>query len=130
MIVPFPGPDDSPKLDPFEEFWSACPRQEGYVSARREWRIATEDVGVDPQMLIEKARDWTKAMRSQGRPQDKIQKPATWLAEFGWRNNYDPPKAPPEPPNAARDRIVAKMREDADGGSRFARDWLRKEGLE
>lgn len=39
-------------------------------------------------------------------------------------------KAPVEPPNAARDRIVADMREKAAGGSRFARDWLRKENLE
>lgn len=132
MIVPFPGPDAEPDI---EQVIKEYPRQQAMHYLRTMWQSGampicpTTQQPVTLRQLMDGFAAYRRYCVTNQTPWDKIRKVATYMTEFGWLDDYSPPKAPVEPPNAARDRIVAKMRDDAAGGSRFARDWLRREGL-
>lgn len=130
MIVPFPGPSESPALDPFDQFIAAYPRKQQIGTARGRWIWALAKVDNNHQTIIDGAARAAAYYMKEGTELRFIPLPYKWLDAEGWLDQYELPKAPPEPPNAARDRIVAKMRESAAGGSRFAQDWLRREGLD
>lgn len=112
------------------------PRQQGMHYLRTMWQSGA--MPIDPHtkqpVTLAQLMDGFKAYRhhcsKEGTEWGRIRKVQTYMAEFGWMDSYEAPKAPVEPPNAARDRIAEKMRADAANGSRFAKDWLRKEGLE
>jgi hypothetical protein len=93
-----------PGADPlFDEFWSVYPRKTGKGMARREWhKLSLRRVGVDPQRVIEAARQFRDECRAKGTDARYIPHPGTWIRDGRYEDETDPagdaPLAPAPPP--------------------------------
>lgn len=79
-----------PKEDPdFVAFWSAYPRKIDKGHARQAFAKATDKAS--PEAIIAAAKAFTKLVRAERRPVDKIPHPATWLNGERWADEPDQP---------------------------------------
>jgi hypothetical protein len=73
----------------FDEFYRAYPRREAPGEAEAAWTKAIEDVGADPQLVIDAAALYAISRKGQDATYTKL--PATWLNKRCWE---DEPKQP------------------------------------
>ena len=82
------GKKDRPVAPRFDEFWAFYPRRDDKAPAQDAWTKAIEDVGADPQAVIDGAERYAKQRFRQDPQYTKL--PATWLNKRSWENEPTP----------------------------------------
>lgn len=72
----------------FEDFWKVYPRRQDIGPAEKAWTKAINDLGADPQDVIDAAIEY--AMKRKGQDPAWTKLPATWLNARSWLNEPDP----------------------------------------
>lgn len=98
--------------DPFDEFWSACPRKVGKAEARRKFAKATK--ATDPAVLIEAMRTHAAHWRAHRTEERFIPHPATWLHQGRWLDELVSPSSN-DPPEFHRSAVLERNEARARG---------------
>jgi hypothetical protein len=80
----------------FEKFWAVYPRRVAKRAALEMFNRAVNE-GVVVEKIVAAAQRFAGAMAKEGRPQEKMPHPATWLSGARWEDEAaaTQPKAPP-----------------------------------